>query len=76
MCNERLPKAKSRRMMMTAIEDANYFLERAERCFRMKEMAVGNRELAAALETMANEFMAKAVELDTERDRAVAHRRA
>jgi hypothetical protein len=58
--------------MMAAIEDANYFLEHAERCFRMKEMAVGNRELSAALETMANEFMAKAVELDTERDRATA----
>ena len=59
-------------MMMAVTEDANYFLERAERCFRMKEMAAGNTELAAALETMANEFMAKAVELDTERDRAAA----
>lgn len=58
--------------MMAATEDADYFLERAERCFRMKEMAAGNKELAAALETMANEFMAKAVELDTERDRAAA----
>ena len=46
-------------MMMVATEDANYFLERAERCFRMKEMAAGNEELAAALDTMANEFMAK-----------------
>lgn len=62
-------------MMMAVTEDADYFLERAERCFRMKEMAVGNAELAAALETMANEFMAKAVELDTERDRADARKR-
>ena len=61
-------------MMMVATEDANYFLDRAERCFRMKEMAGGNRELAAELETMANEFMAKAVALDTERDRAAAAR--
>ena len=61
-------------MMMVATEDANYFLERAERCFRMKEMAAGNEELAAALDTMANEFMAKAVELDTERDRAAVAR--
>lgn len=59
-------------MMMAVTEDADYFLERAERCFRMKEMAAGNKELAAALETMANEFMAKAVEIDTERDRASA----
>lgn len=57
-------------MMVVDAQDANYFLERAERCFRMKEMAAGNQELAAALEDMANEFMAKAVELDTERDRA------
>ena len=60
--------------MMAATEDADYFLERAERCFRMKEMAADNRELAVALETMANEFMAKAVELDTERDRAAVAR--
>lgn len=61
--------------MMAVTEDANYFLERAERCFRMKEMATGNTELVAALETMANEFMAKAVELDTERDRAAVRKR-
>jgi hypothetical protein len=61
-------------MMMVATEDANYFLDRAERCFRMKEMAGGNQELAAELETMANEFMAKAVALDTKRDRAAAAR--
>ena len=61
-------------MMMVATEDANYFLERAERCFRMKEMAGGNKALAAELETMANEFMAKAVALDTARDRAAAAR--
>lgn len=61
--------------MVRATEDADYFLERAERCFRMKEMASGNAELVVALETMANEFMAKAVELDTERDRGTSHKR-
>jgi hypothetical protein len=60
---------------MAATEDANYFLERAERCLRMKEMASGNAELAAALEDMANEFLAKAVELDTARDRAAERKR-
>jgi hypothetical protein len=60
--------------MMAAAADANYFLERAERCLRMREMAAGNAELAAALEAMANEFMAKAVELDTVRDRATARK--
>jgi hypothetical protein len=60
---------------MAATEDANYFLERAERCLRMKEMASGNADLAAALEDMANEFLAKAVELDTARDRAAERKR-
>jgi len=57
---------------MTSSEnpDARYFLDRAEDCFRLKEMAADHRALAAALEAMGNEFMAKAVELDTERDRA------
>lgn len=41
----------------------------------MKEMTAGRRELAVVLGDMANEPMAKAVELDTERDRATAHRR-
>jgi len=41
----------------------------------MKEMAAGNRHLAAALDGMANEVTAEAVELDVERDRAKAHER-
>jgi hypothetical protein len=32
-------------------------------------MAAPNREVAAALQTLGNEFMTKAVEIDTERDR-------
>ena len=41
----------------------------AERCFSLSRLAGANSEVAAALESMANEFMAKAVEIDTERDR-------
>jgi len=51
------------------MQDANYFLEKADECFRLSEMAGANRELAAALQSMGNEFMAKAVEIDTQRDR-------
>jgi hypothetical protein len=52
-----------------AMQDANYFLDKAERCFSLSRLAGTNREVAAALESMGNEFMAKAVEIDTERDR-------
>jgi hypothetical protein len=51
------------------MQDANYFLEKADECFGLSEMAGANRELAAALQSMGNEFMAKAVEIDTKRDR-------
>ena len=51
------------------MEDANYFLKQADRCFELRRLAGANSELAAALNSMAEEFMAKAVELDTQRDR-------
>jgi hypothetical protein len=51
------------------MQDANYFLEKADECFRLSEMVGANQELAAALQSMGNEFMAKAVEIDTNRDR-------
>jgi hypothetical protein len=51
------------------MQDANYFLDKAEQCFSLSLLAAGNREVAAALQNMGNEFMAKAVEIDTERDR-------
>lgn len=51
------------------MQDANYFLEKAEQCFSLCALAGTNRELANALQTMGNEFMAKAVEIDTDRDR-------
>jgi len=50
--------------------DAAYFLAKADQCFSLSRLAAGNGELQAALENMAHEFMGKAVELDTERDRA------
>lgn len=53
----------------SAMQDADYFLDKAERCFSLSRLAGANREVAAALESMGNEFMAKAVEIDTERDR-------
>ena len=51
------------------MQDANYFIEKADQCFNLSHMAGSNQELALALQTMAHEFMAKAVEIDTERDR-------
>ena len=51
------------------MQDASYFLEKADRCFSLSQLAGSNRELAAALQSMGNEFMAKAVEIDTIRDK-------
>ena len=43
-----------------------YLIETADRC---KRLAIANRELAADLESISNELLAKAVELDTARAR-------
>lgn len=43
-----------------------YLIETADRCTRL---ARAGRELAESLEAMSNELMAKAVELDTTRDK-------
>ncbi len=51
------------------MQDADYFLDKAEQCFKLSLMAAPNREVAAVLQSMGNEFMTKAVEIDTERDR-------
>jgi hypothetical protein len=48
------------------IKTAEYLIETADRCVRL---AREGRELAANLEAMSNELMAKAVDLDTSRDR-------
>lgn len=51
------------------MRDALYFIEKADQCFSLSQLAGANRELAAALDTMGNEFMAKAVEIDTQREK-------
>ncbi len=45
------------------MRDAKYFLEQAERCFRLAR-AITDREVMGKLEAMGVEFMSKAVELD------------
>ena len=48
------------------IDTEEYLIETADRCTRLARMG---RELAADLEAISNELMAKAVELDTEQDK-------
>ena len=43
-----------------------YLIETADRCVRLAQIG---RELAADLEAMSNDLMAKAVEIDTVRDK-------
>lgn len=43
-----------------------YLIDAADRCVRLARIG---RELAASLESMSNDLMAKAVELDTTRDK-------
>jgi hypothetical protein len=45
------------------MRDAKYFLEQAERCFRLAR-AITDRDATGKLEAMGVEFMNKAVELD------------
>jgi hypothetical protein len=53
--------------------DAEYFLEKAEQCFRLAKLAKqpGNiaAEIAANLEALGNEFMTRAVEIETVRQK-------
>ena len=48
-----------------------FLIETADRC---KRLARAGRELAADLETMGNDLMAKAVEIDTTRQKATLRR--
>jgi hypothetical protein len=48
-----------------------YLIDAADRCMRLARIG---RELAADLETMSNDLMAKAVALDTVRDKKKASR--
>ena len=52
------------------MQEGEYFLEKADQCFILSRMAENDSELQTALVQMAHEFMAKAVEADTERDKA------
>lgn len=59
-------------MQRTPTSEANYFIAKAERCFRLADQIRGglsSREAAAELFKIANEFLARAVEIDTRRDR-------
>ena len=44
------------------MRDVNYFLEQAERCFRLAR-SIADRETTGRLEAMGAEFIGKAVEL-------------
>ena len=48
------------------VETEEYLIKTADQCVRLAQMG---RELAESLEAMSNELMAKAVELDSKRDR-------
>jgi hypothetical protein len=53
--------------------DADYCLEKAEQCFRLARLAkspgVERTEIVSNLEVIAHELMAKAVEIETLRQR-------
>jgi hypothetical protein len=56
--------------------DAQYFVDKAEQCFRLARSAAVEpacKPIAAELDALGNEFLKKAVEIDTERDRAQTH---
>jgi hypothetical protein len=48
------------------LKTEEYLIETADRCIRL---AREGREIAASLEAMSNDLMAKAVELDTSRQK-------
>lgn len=52
--------------MATTLRTPDCFLEKADQCFRL---ANSSREVANELEALAQQFMAKAVELETAREK-------
>ncbi|HEX5506991.1 MAG TPA: hypothetical protein VFX37_00645 [Pseudolabrys sp.] len=53
---------------------SEYFIGKAEQCFRLARharMELADSAVAQELDAIGNEFLAKAVEIDTERDRIV-----
>jgi len=58
--------------------DSEYFIAKAEQCFRLARHLRGTlseTEAAAELDALAHDLLAHAVALDTERDRAATRRR-
>jgi hypothetical protein len=58
---------------MTQSSDSEYFIAKAEQCLRLAKDIRGDAAhaaTAAELDAIAHEFFARAVEIDTERDRA------
>jgi hypothetical protein len=55
------------------MHDASYFLEQAERCFRLAR-SIADRDATGKLEAMGVEFMSKAVALDGSLEEAVPAR--
>ena len=53
--------------------DAGYFLEKAEQCFRLSRVDELNTAVAKELHAMAQDFMAKAIYIDTLRIRPMRH---
>jgi hypothetical protein len=54
-----------------------YFVEKADQCFRLAQRVSSDpsyKEMVAELNALGNEFLRKAVELDTDRDRAATRR--
>jgi hypothetical protein len=66
-------------MTMPQTSESEYFIAKAEQCFRLARHIRGDysqSEVAAELDAIAHEFLARAVEIDTVRDRAeTVHRR-
>jgi len=66
-------------MRMPQNSDTEYFIAKAEQCFRLAKHirgALSQSEAAAELDAIANEFLARAVALDTVRDRSATRRGA
>ena len=60
-------------MQKQPASDSDYFIAKAEQCFRLAKHIRGGEshlDVAAELDGIANEFLARAVEIDTMRDRA------
>lgn len=63
---------------MPRYSEPAYFIAKADQCFRLAQdlrVKYSAFEAADELDVIANEFLARAVEIDTDRDRAQTGRR-